>query len=114
MKKYIIQLFFAIIFVSCQKEVQLQLSLPEKPQQGKGIVLNISNLNNTELDKVIIKVDDKVLSEIPYQNKIVFQLDKNYKLGHHRLQFDFQKDGETLKSIAKNIELFAGVHPKRF
>jgi len=112
MKKYLLLFLIITLLQACQKEIKLQLSLPEKPQQGKDIVLNISNLNNSELDKVIIKADDKQLAEVPFQNKISFQLNDSYKLGNHRLQFDFQKDGETLKSITKNIELYAGVSPK--
>jgi len=114
MKKYLILLWIITLVSSCQKEVKLKISLPEKPQQNKNIVLNINNINNSKIDKIIIKADDKIVKELPYQPQVTFKLDKKIKLGKHHLQFDFIQNGKNLKSLDKTIELFAGVHPEIF
>ena len=112
MKKYMLIFLVAVLFVSCQKEVKLDVSLPEKPQQNKDILLHINNINNTPVDKILVKADDKLLVEIPYQDNITFRLDDTFGMGHHSLQFDFKKDGKTIKNLVKNITLYAGVRPK--
>jgi len=114
MKNYrtVIIFIFLVLNLSCQKEIKLQLSLPGKPQQNKNIKLNISNINNTAFDKIIIRIDRQKLTEIPYQNTINFKIGESFKLGSHHLEFDFVKDDQTLKTISKDIELYAGIAPK--
>jgi len=114
MKTYQAVIIFVLLSlnISCQKEVNLKILILNKAQQNKDIKLKINNLNNTSLDKVIVYTDDKKLTEIPYQNNITIQLDSSFKLGMHQLQFDFLKNGQKLKTIDKNIELYAGISPK--
>ncbi len=112
MKKTLAILLLFIVLTSCQKEVNIQISLPEKPQQGKSIKVQFNNLNKSDIDQIYIAVDNKELTKIPYQNQIDFKLDKSFKLGVHQISFDFIKDGKSLKKISKNLELYAGISPK--
>ncbi len=111
MKKIYI-LFWALILSSCQKEVKIQVQLPEKPQQNQPVKIQFDNLNKSDIDEIYIAVDGKELSKIPYQDQIEIKLGKSYKLGVHQLSFDFIKDGESLKKINGRLELYAGITPK--
>ena len=111
MKKIYI-LFWALILSSCQKEVKIQVQLPEKPQQNQPVKIQFDNLNDSDIDEIYIAVDGKELSKIPYQDQIEIKLGKSYKLGVHQLSFDFIKDGESLKKINGRLELYAGITPK--
>ena len=112
MKQTLAIFLLFIALTSCQKEVKIQINLPEKPQQGKAIKVQFNNLNQSDIDQVYIAVDGKELSKTPYNNQIEIKLDKQFKLGVHQVSFDFVKDGESLKKISKNLELFAGIAPK--
>ncbi len=108
----LILIAFGFLLLSCKKEIKLSISLPKKPQQNKDITLNINNLNKSSFDKIIIYADDKKIVETPYQSKLTFQLNQAFKLGNHHLKIDFLQDGKSLKTINKNIELYAGISPK--
>ncbi len=103
---------WVLVLISCQKEVNIQIRLPGKPQQNKPVKIQIDNLNGSDIDEVYIAVDGKEFAKIPYQNQIEIKLDKSYKLGVHQLTFDFIKEGESLKKINRNLELYAGITPK--
>ena len=112
MKKTLATFLLFIILTSCQKEVKLQINLPEKPQQGKVIKVQINNLNQSDIDQIYIAVDGNELIKIPYQNQIEIKLGKQFKLGLHQISFDFIKSYESIKKVVKNIELFAGISPE--
>ena len=112
MKKTLAIFFLFIVLTSCQKEVRIQVNLPEKPQQNKVLKAQINNLNQSDIDQIDVTVDGQELVKIPYQNQIEIKLDDKFKLGSHQLIFDFIKDDQSVKKITKNIELYAGVSPK--
>ncbi len=112
MKHFGLLLFLIFTLSACQKEVKIHINLPEKPQQDKAIKVQVDNLNHSAIDKIIIEVDGRQLQEMPYKDRFEITLNQNFKLGQHQLKFDFTQAGKTLKSIEKNIELYAGITPK--
>ncbi len=106
----VILIFFGL--TSCQKEVRIQVNLPEKPQQNKVLKAQINNLNQLDIDQIYVTVDGQELKKILYQNQIEIKLDDKFKLGSHQLTFDFITGDQSVKKITKNIELYAGVSPK--
>ncbi len=112
MKKQIIYFILIIIgLTSCQKEVIIRVT-STKANQNKTINFTVNNKNNSEIDKINIKIDGQDFKTIPYSNQFSFVLDEKYKLGNHQLTFDFEKDGKSLKQLQNNLVLYAGVTPK--
>jgi glutamine cyclotransferase len=112
MKKIFLSVITLLLLSACQKDIKIQINLPDKPQQNKNIRVSLNNLNHSDIDKILVSVDGQKLVELPYADQFNLKLGNNYKLGQHQLSFDFQKDGENIRSIQKNIELYAGIRPK--
>ena len=112
MKKILLSVITLLFLSACQKDIKIQVNLPDKPQQNKNIPVSLNNLNHSDIDKIIVSADGQKLTELPYADKFNIKLENSFKLGQHQLSFDFQKDGESLKNFSKNIELYAGVKPK--
>jgi len=114
MKKILLSILVLLFLFACQKDIKIQVNLPDKPQQNKNITVSLNNLNHSDVDKIIVSLDGQKLTELPYADKFNIKLGNSFKLGQHQLSFDFQKDGEILKSLQKNFELYAGIKPKVF
>jgi len=112
MKRVLLSTIVLLFLSACKKDIKIQVNLPDKPQQNKNIPVSLNNLNHSNVDKIIVSVDGQKLSELPYAGKFNIKLNNSFKLGQHQLSFDFQKEGESLKRLQKNIELYAGIKPK--
>jgi glutamine cyclotransferase len=111
MKKILI-ILLAIGLFSCNKDIKLDVKLSGKSEQNKDIVLNINNINNSNIDNVEILIDGKSLQKIPYQNTLSFTLDNSFKLGLHEIRLDFFEDNQPVFTKKISIELFSGIKPK--
>ena len=112
MNKFTAVILLFLGFISCQKDIKIQINLPEKPQQNQVIKVTINNLNQSDIDQIYVAVDGDELAKMPYKNQIELKLDDKFKLGPHQIIFDFIKGDQSVKKITKNIELYAGVSPK--
>ncbi len=112
MNKFTAVILFFLGLISCQKDIKIQINLPEKPQQNQVIKVTINNLNQSDIDQIYVAVDGDELAKMPYKNQIELKLDDKFKLGPHQIIFDFIKGDQSVKKITKNIELYAGVSPK--
>ncbi len=105
-------LFTSLLLTSCQKEAKFRIIPPKLIQQNKPANFNIDNVNQTDVDKIDIKIDGKDFKTVDFSPQLNLSFDKNIKLGKHQLSFSFQQDGKPVKTLQKTIEIYAGVKPK--
>jgi glutamine cyclotransferase len=112
MKKFLILTLAIFSLTACQKEVKIQIDLPQKPQQSHPFKVHFNNINHSAIDKVLVKIDGQNVQQSDFGNEIDVLLNDSFKLGQHQLSFDFVSGNETVLSATKKIELYAGVKPK--
>jgi len=105
-------IILSLLFISCEKKVQLEVNLPKKPQQNQPIEVNVNNINQSEIDKITIDVNKRKFTELTYQNNFTITLNDSFKLGTHHLEFHFFSNNKKIKSISKKISLYSGIVPK--
>ncbi len=110
-KKTLLIALVISVFSSCKKEVKIDVKI-SKANQNQPISFVVNNINNSDIDKIDIKIDDKKIKSINYSDNFSIALNEEYKLGNHLITLDFKKSGERVKQLKKQMELFSGVKPK--
>ena len=105
MKKYF-WLLIILSFISCKKEVKLQVKLAHA-QQNKPIKVRIDNLNNSDIDKIKLSIDNQEYKTFDYNEQISFKLDNNFLLGAHKADFVFMNNDKELKKLETKFILYA-------
>jgi glutaminyl-peptide cyclotransferase len=102
-----------LLLTSCQKKAVFQINVNGKPQQNKDFDIKINNINQTDIDKIDIYIDNQaVKTDLPYSENPKLRLNDNYKLGEHQIKINFKKNGEILADAQHRFDLYSSVKPK--
>ncbi len=112
MKNLAFLLISFFLVVSCQKEANFKILLPQYLQQNKASSIKIENINHSNIDKIAISIDQQPIQTLPFAASIQITIPDNVKLGEHIFNFDFIKGEKSLKKVDLPFNLFAGVKPK--
>ena len=115
MKHKLLLLLFATMLFGCQeKDAVFRIKVDTNPQLNKKFQLHIDNINQSEVQQMKIYLDDKDFQSDAFKNTVDITLDKNYKLGQHRLKFVFQNDGKDIATQVASFTLFSDIKPASY